>query len=379
MRKVILSTFVFAACILPFTRPAPASESSGYTRIIKLFKTGKKAELREEARGFFRKHPESKNIPDIRLMLAEIEENPEKAGALYRVLLEKYRYYPRRDYAHLRICEILYLRSRWEEVVTESREAEKLFPKSAHLTELRLLRAASLMHLNRYEEARDTCLETVRTDHNYHNLAAANLMLAHIENLITGNSRTYLGRLNELIMGFEKSESAPTALYLLGKYYEQKGEYNRAYSAFADVMKKYPRSPEASFSGRRIESLKQHNPTRTTYLPDREYINRLDSIDIKPEIKIGEGTPENNGAVYSVSLGPFENRRHALAVGKLIEKDFSPLELIQVAGAYRLFVGRAADQERALTIKVRLAEEFGINGSIVRVTGDREKIFIYGE
>ena len=85
------------------------SEKGCIKRIRTLALTGTREALAETAKKFYKKYPKSKYIPDVRLILAENETDPEKALHQFGILVDKYRYYTRRDHAEYKLCQILYL------------------------------------------------------------------------------------------------------------------------------------------------------------------------------------------------------------------------------------------------------------------------------
>ena len=77
-------------------------------------------------------------------------------------------------------------------------------------------------------------------------------------------------------------------------------------------------------------------------------------------------------------MGPLASSRKAAELKGLL-KDFDFIKTVKLKNGYALYVGRGPDEESALKLKIRLAEEYGINGRIVRISGDGERSYIYGE
>jgi hypothetical protein len=46
---------------------------------------------------------------------------------------------------------------------------------------------------------------------------------------------------------------------------------------------------------------------------------------------------------------------------------------------YAVYVGRCPDEDSVLKVKIRLAEEYGINARIVRISIDEKNSYIYGD
>ncbi len=354
------------------------SDRSALTSMEHLAGRGDSAGVRREARLFFRKFPKSKFVPDVRLLLAETEINPDKSLRLYRVVLDNYRYYEKRDYAHYKLCSVLYLLSRWNDLRKESHECLRDYPRSPHRGDFMLYNARALIFLEKFDEARDICITITTSSHDYEKLSQALLLLAYINRNTTGYSRSYLITLRDLIVGFRESQVAPAAIYLLGRCYEDKRDYNRAYSAFLDIQTKYPRSPEAVYVQNRLPGITRHNPVPVDYMPTDSAIRSSDRIDIRPETEPrNSGKPK--GVVYSVSLGPMRNKHEASEIAGLIRRDFAPIRVIHLRDHYLVYAGRVASQQKAISIKIRLAEEFGLNGRVVRIVSDSNKTYIYGD
>ena len=106
--------------------------------------------------------------------------------------------------------------------------------------------------------------------HNRHGaIAGRAVLLAYITRQKSGNSREYIYILREAAMAPRKTGIHPSVLYLLGKFYESQGDWDRAYSAYRDIIDRYPRSPEAEFSSRRAESLAEKKPKGGSTCPTK--------------------------------------------------------------------------------------------------------------
>ncbi len=379
MRKLAYIALMIL-CAAPALAAAPVpSEENYFARIKKLYEEGKSVELDKLAAEFFKRYPRTERVPDVRLMAAELDSIPESALRRYRILVDNYRYFDRRDYAQYRICEIQYLLSRWDELITESKKGIAL-SGSTHAADFRLMLAKAYVYRERYDEASKACDDLVESRPQPAKAAEALLLQAYIERKTAGFSRGCVKRLADIVRDYPDSEAAPAALYMLGRSYEEAGDYNRGWSAYQDVMKKYPKSQEARFALGRSEGLGEFKPVYTAYLPDEKRLERKDTIDISPEYDVPEGPDaKKSGVAYSVSLGPFTDSRSCGEIRDLIRNDFSPLETVRVGGRYILYVGVFRDGDAALPCKIRLAEEYGINGSIVRIRRDKTRRYIYGE
>ncbi len=377
MRKAALACALLVS-LCGSALSAPPSEKEYLARIGALAEKGEAESLRALAAEFYRAHPKSDAVADVRLFAADVEEVPDEAIRQYRVLLDKYRYFKKRDYAALRICETLYLCARWEELAAESAKSEAAFLKSMYLSRYTLYRAKALVHLGRYDEARAVCRRATETNRNYSELADALLLLAYVERKSTGYSRAYLYSLRELITGFPDAPAAPAALYLLGRFYENRADYGRAYSAYADLMKRYPRAVESGLAVGRMQEVKAHTPSPLPYLPEEAVIRGAEALDIRPEMETGQ-IDDDTDIVYAIALGPFHSGAEAERIRKIISGEFTPIQAVSVAGRHMIYVGRARDTDSAISLKIRLAEEFAMNGNIVRIRKDENRRYIYGD
>ncbi len=385
--KEVYKKFIFPIIItlfisIPGASFAAPSEQDSFKKINDLVKEGKGKEIDEASKQFLKDFPKSGLVADVRLIMADNQDDPHKAVGQYRVLVDKYKYFNKRAYSQYKICEILYLQSKWNELSTEAEKGAGLFIDSEYTVKFKFFLVKALIHLERYEDAKKVCVNITVIDHSYNNLSDALLLLSYINRNMYGISRSYLYSLSEIISGFGKSGNMPAALYLLGRYYHSRREYNKAYSAYSDVVKDFPKSPEAGFSGKELLAIEQYKPSRTDYIPDRNTIRKTDNIGIEPEIDIDEteDSRETKGDIkYSISLGPFEKIQNAREIRDLIDRDFQPVEIAEVKNKFFIYTGRFAGIDSALKTRIRLAEEFGINGSIVRIIKDAKKIYIYEE
>ncbi len=359
---------------IPLFANAPDADKS-FTELKKYFSTRPGKAFDSEAYGFLKKFPESRYVPDVRLMLADNESDTELALEKYRAVVKYYRYYPHRDYALYRICQILDLKSGWKELQAESMSGIRLFPESSYLFEYKFLYITSCIMLEEYERARDECLKITEKTHNYTILARTLFLLAEIDRKTTGNSRAYIYNMRELAAGFKSSEIYPSIIFKLGNFYESKNDKDRAYSAYSDIVKVFPDSPEAEMALVKIENLKTSNPRLVKYIPDMETVNRTAPIDISPDYTPSE---YESRIYYSVTVGPFSKIKDANSITALL-KNYTNVRVENTTLGHFVYVGIHQDTDTALQTKIRLAEEYGINGNIVRFSNQKTRSYIYSD
>lgn len=330
------------------------------------------------SRQFLKQYPKSSLVADVRLVLAEIEQDPQEALAKFRIVRDKYRYFKRRDYVQYSICQIHYFRSQWNNLHTEADRGLRIFKNSSHEDMFLYFRAVASVHLDRFDEAEKDCHRAIDLNHSYNSIARTLLVLSYIYKRTKGYSREYIYNLREIALGFQNADITPTTLYLLGKFYESHHDRDRAYSAFMDVTERYPDSPEANFATRRLEQFKNDNPRRVNYLPDKKTISNTDTLNIQPEIDLSENDEEISKRYYSLSVGPFRSIAEATKIKSML-LNYGAVKTAMLRGTYVIYCGSFPDTEEAIKIKIRLAEELGINANIVLVAGNSGKQYIYGE
>ncbi|HOP62595.1 MAG TPA: hypothetical protein PK358_05115 [Spirochaetota bacterium] len=345
-----------------------------YKDLTEIFSSGNEDKFESKAFSFLKKYPESSKVPDVRMMLAEIESDTDLAADRYRAVVKYYPYYNRRALALFNLCQILDLKSKWKELEVESYQGIKLFSNSRYGIEFRLIHITSLIMLENYSRAKNEALLITEKTHDFDTLSRAIFLLSEIDRKTTGNSRSYIYSLRELAAGFSKSGLYPSTLYRLAEFYNDKKDYNRAFSAYSDIIKLFPDSPEADMSILKIEKFKNKNPEKVDYIPDMEMVNNSDKLDISPEYNV----EETRALIYfSVSIGPFTRKSDTDRMYRLL-KNYPSLRTVKARSGYFIYIGKFTDTNRAFQNRIRLAEEYGINGNIVRFSEQGNRSYIYG-
>ena len=381
MEKRLPDRMKQALCLLCLITalPLPAralSESGEWSLLREAVRSGKREEISRKAEAFLRHHPRSRYAGEARLHAADSASNPSAALKHFRSLLasDEFR---NKDYAAYRLCQIHYLLSRWKELKREADAAARNYRKSPYRAEFLQFSAKAGLYLDQYRQAGSDCREIMRQTHDYNRLAGTLVLMSFIAKNRTGYSRSFYSRLREHILGFGNSETAATAVYLLGKSYEERRDYNRAYSAYRALLREYPRSPEAQYAEKRISPLLAHRPKEVDYIPTDDMIEKKSAIDIQPEIELPEDEQAKN--LYAVSLGPFGKRSDAAGIARLIGREFSPVKIVRLRDRYIVYAGMTSSSENAFSLRVRLAEQAAVNGRIVRIYRDSSRQYIYGD
>ncbi len=365
---LIFFILLLSAPLYPDTNPAEIS----FKALKKSFSIKDKNDFEKEGLQFIKKYPDSNRVSEVKLLLADKETDTDLAIEKYRFIFKNYRNFPGKEYALYKICQILDLKSKWKELRKESENGLILFPAGNYFDDFHFMHITSCIMLEDYDTARNECIDITEHTHDFETLSNAIFLLAETERKRSGNSKPYIFNLKELSEGFEKSELYPSVIFRLAVFYEEKKDFNRAFSAYSDIIKNFPDSPESSMSEEKINMLKKMNPQKISYIPDNITVKDTDDLDLSPEHEIKETTNEN---YYSVSIGPFSKLKDTAGIIKYL-KNYN-IRKVKTAYGYIIYIGRYNDSDTALETRIRLAEEYGINGNIVRFSVHEKKSYIY--
>ncbi len=369
LQGLLLVIVLFCSPVYSASDPA----ESAFRDLKKTFSSKDNDSFAQGSSRFLKKFPDSGRVPEVKLMIADKESDSELAIEKYRSVIKNYKQFPGREYALYRICQILDLKSKWKDLKNESSNGIKLFPAGSYLDDFRFMHITASLMLEDYDTARDESIRITEHTHDFETLSRAIFLLAEAERKLSGNSKSYIYNLKELAVGFRKSELYPSVIFRLAVFYDEKKDYDRAYSAYSDISEHFPDSPEADLSIQRLGKLKKLNPEKVNYMPDNLTVKNTDDLDLSPETEVNKEKDEN---FYSVSIGPFTKLKDTAGVIKLI-KQYDDIRKVKTAYGYMLYLGRYTDTESALDTRIRLAEEYGINGNIVRFSVHEKKSYIY--
>jgi len=365
----ILLIILFCAPLHSASDPSEAAFKS----LKNSFTVKNKDDFEKDGSLFLKKYPGSIHVPEVKLLLADKETDTELAVEKYRLVIKNYSKFKGREYALYKICQILDLKSRWKDLRAESANGIRLFPAGNYLNEFRFMHITASLMLDDFETAKDEAIKITEHTHDFDTLSRAIFFLAEAERKISGNSKPYIYNLKELAAGFRKSELYPSVIFRLAVFYEEKKDFDRAYSAYSDTVELFPGSPEAEMSIGKIDRLKKLNPKKINYMPDNLTVKNTDDLDLSPEYDVKKERDEN---YYSVAIGPFTKMKDTSGVVKLL-KNYGEIRKVKTAYGYMIYLGRYDETESALDTRIRLAEEYGINGNIVRFSVHEKKSYIY--
>jgi tetratricopeptide (TPR) repeat protein len=315
------------------------------------------AAAQKSARSFLKKYPASGHVPDARMILADNETDPDRAYSLYIGLANNYRYYAKRDDAHLNACEILFFLSRFSECAEESLRGYDIYTTSAIRNKFLLLAADSYHAMQQYEKAADLLSKS--------GFQSSPVLRADaLSRSAESGTAEWLSILS--------SSYPEAALYRLGREYELDGFRDKAFSAYADLIKKYPRSAESLVAVKQKDRLAKEGAKYTSGYADRtKKILRL-----SPDRPASDSRAQDE---FSILVGPFYNLRQAGTVKKEMTAEFSHAVIVKRDKEFVIYIGRVSDQDEAVSMKIRLAEEFGFNGTIVNIREEENSEYFYGQ
>ncbi|MCU0821729.1 MAG: hypothetical protein MUC95_04550 [Spirochaetes bacterium] len=334
----------------------------------------------QASREYFKQYPRGHLVADARLIIADREKKPAEAIKQYRTIVDTYRYFKKRDYAQYRICQLQYLLSDWKSLMNESAKGLKLFKESVYRANFRLFIVRADIQMGDYETARDICAGIIKENQKGETHSESLLLMSLINKKMYGFSRGYISFLHEYIINYKDSGKMPAAIFMLGNYYEATKDYNRAFSAYSDIISKYPKSLESVYASQNIEALEKFNPVKFEYLPGEDTIKHTDDIDIQPEMDMDNGENAEADIIYSISVGPLNSLEGAENLRKVLTGDFDPIKIVEVSrNSFMLYAGKYATVDSAVAMRTRLAEEYEINGLIVKMIKNDKRIYIFEE
>jgi len=353
--------------------PAPDQAELSFRSLQKSFTIKDEENFGKEASLFLKKFPGSIHVPEVNLLLADKESDTDLAVEKYRSVIKNYSRFKRREYALYKICQVLDLKSKWKELLAESDSGIKLFPNGVYSNYFRFMHITASLMLEDYNTARNESVKLTEHTHDFETLSMALFLLAETEKKVRGNSKSYILDLKELATGFGKSEIYPSVILRLAVFYDEKKDYDRAYSAYSDIVELYPDSPEADLSIQNIGRLKKLNLKKVSYIPDNLIVKNTDDLDLSPENEVNHEIDEN---YYSVAIGPYTKSKDTDGMIRIL-KNYDSVNKVKTAYGYMIYLGRYGNTESALETRIRLAEEYGINGNIVKVSAHDKKSYIY--
>ncbi|MFW5808038.1 MAG: hypothetical protein ACOCWH_03185 [Spirochaetota bacterium] len=367
-----------AAAILLLCTLLFASAADDYAGIVSAYESNEYGTLPVLTETFLRKYPHSPLASDVRLIRAETETDPQKALVSLNRIVSTNPGFKQADYVRYRICEILYLLARWKDLETTSRRAIEVHGKnSRYYPDFIFFLSKATFYTHDYDESLQCAGAVIRDYRQHDGYPQLRLQTIYASQKIHYDSFDYAQSLKRSHFELQGTGSDISSLYLLGRHFEYAHDYNRAFSLYSDIIKKYPRSPEALLAKKRNVIITKHNP---------RYIR-----NVLATIKTGDGSiiqslsptrdvnEDDTLQYYALSIGPLYNLQAAEKLVAELGHTFSHVHVVRRYRDFVIYVGRVSSSEECMDLKIRLAEEYAINANIVYVTNHEGLNFVHGE
>ena len=307
---------------------------------------------RELGDGFIKKYPKSKNLDIIRFYSAEIETSLQKSEKDYLLFIRLHNKSDFAETAYLRLCWVLYLSNKIDSLIKQASDYTYLYPDGKYKNEISIFLIKAYLLSQDYAKAE----KIIRKE--------------NITGSILSDYTLYRSYHKRSFISSAKND--PADLYFAGNILEKSKKINEAFTAYSDVIKLFPKSPEAFSSRKRITQLLPFKPVIV-----KNYLNiSEDKIDIAPSREI---TAVKGGEYYCVEIGPFYNLNEAKKIRAETRNDYGNSLIVKRQREFAIYIGSFSSPEDALDIKIRLSEELGFNGHIVLVRKNGRNEYYSGE
>ncbi len=375
-KKTRARNTIFCIILLSAAALQAGEDAELYRSISESSAANRRSEVMSRCSIFLKKYSRSPLTPEVLYLYAGLQNTPEDSLREYRKILLRYGGHGKAELAAFRICEILEISAKWKELRDESLHYARKFKAGAYEYRFRFFAIKAAIYTGDYESAgrESQAIIDKSVSPNIRNRALLYSSAAILKE--TGYSRPYVMRLSELLKESQGTEYHPASLFLLGEYYDKTRDPDRAYSAYTKCMELYPDSPESAICKTRASELKGKGASLKPFMPDSSVFGSADVIDISPVIEQEKTTKEST--YFALSIGPFQDIARAKGIKKILA-GFSSTVTIRTNSGFFHYTGKYSTPETALRARIRLAEEYGINGNIVRISPDNKYIYIYGD
>lgn len=380
MRRYTAVKYSILICLALFihSRSLPASEQDEYSKVLSLMESGNYSGAGYVARTFIKKHPSSTLIPPVRVVLAELEHDPNNAISAFKSIQSKFKSFQKRDYCQFKICEILYFSARWQDLEREALTGIKEYKQSSHYyPDFLYFVSKAAFYQHDYTKAQDYSAQLIRNYKTSPHYADQRIQFTYTSQKVAYDSDSYKTDLKNSYYELPGTGAEVSSLYLLARHLEYNHQYDYSYSLYTDLVKKYPRSPEALLAAKRMEIIKKENPKYVAdtlaKLKDEEN-SIVDSLS--PTRDVEEVKSEN---YYALSIGPFYNLKEAQEIKSQLGQSFTDIYVVRVYKKFVIYVSKSASQDEIMHEKIRLAEEFAINADIIYITESDGVKSVHGE
>ncbi len=355
-----------------------ASQQDDYARIISAYENNDFVTVDTLCNSFIASYPRSNLLPDVMLLQAEIEPDPQKAVVSLKKILSQYPNFKQADYCRYKICETLYFTSKWDELEDESSQAISIHgARSRYYPDFVFFSSKAHFYTHNFDESLYAAGSLIRDYKRFSRYPEVRLQTIYASQKVSYDASDYALSLKKSYFELKGTGSDISALYLLGRHYEYTHKYDYSFSLYSDIIQKYPRSPEALLSKKRIEIIRSQNP---------KYIqNVLEQIKTEPDSIVSSLSPtrdveeRNMRNYYALTIGPLYNLQEAEKLAGELRRTFTNVHIVRKYRNFVIYVGRESSSSDTMGLKIRLAEEYAINANIVYVTNHNGLNFVHGE
>lgn len=369
------SIFVF---ILLFSFSLFASESDEYARILSAYESNDFVQVGRLSSSFLAKYPGSRLVPEVLLLQAEVETDPKQALTQLDTLLKRFPAFKQADYCRYKICETLYFTSQWEELEKASAQALSVHgARSRYYPDFVFFSSKASFYQHNYDESLQSAGAIIRDNRRFSRYPEVRLQTIYASQKVSYDASDYALSLKKTQFELRGSGFDISALYLLGRHFEYTHNYNYAFSLYTDIIKNYPRSPEALLAKNRLEMIASHNPKYISNVLSRIKTEENSVVSSFSPTREVEDLQFKN--YYALTIGPLYNLQTAEKLASELKRTFSHVHVIRRYRDFVIYVGREASSDESMGLKIRLAEEYAINANIVYVTDHDGLNFVHGE
>jgi hypothetical protein len=349
------STFLIAISIIMIYSISPVFADEN--KLYKIINSNENNNALLNCRKYLEKYPSSLHNNEVRLILAAKTQDPYESITQYEYIYKHSKSSSYKYSSFISLLELYFLTSQYDKTSMFQLSRFNNDIKSYYL--VHYLIKSQIVTFD-YDNA-----NYLFKKYNYYISESCNNLLSQVLLYKTGK-KSQISKLPQI---------NASQLYFIAKEYYAERKYDYAFSAYADLQNKYTRSPEAIISKNRYVSMSEsHYKYNDKYLSDNYESKIIDLLS--PEVNDNE---ENNDDIhYSVVFGPFISLNDVRTLKKELRNDYVVL-IIKKNSGYFLYAGNEPTIDRANTLKIRLAEEFGLNGKIVQKIAENGREYIYGD
>lgn len=327
-----------------------SDETSEYNSLKNSYESGSYSAA--QANAFLKKYPSSLHLDNVRYFAADSEPELDEYSAKLELFIKLYRKSEYTEKAYFDLCAAYYLSNRVDRLTDTAAAYMKFFPHGKYYSEVSSMLCRAYLLSQEYIK----CRKLNETD------SRSSSIIRNYTSYRMNNDKSFI----------RHSGTTAPDLYLAGNILEKNQKANEAFSAYTDTIRLFPKSPEAFSSAKRIKHLMPLKPIYVVgYL-----LSADDRLDFAPSRPVNEIRSDE---FYRIEISPVYNLAEAKKIKSGIRKDYGSSVIVKRPREFALYIGKFANAEEALDVKIRLAEELGLNGHIVLVRKNGSSEYYSGE